>query len=497
MPAAALPFGYTDFSGGVNTKDATYLLTDNQARDMLNVQSTRTGAIVKRNGLVTFSTPPDALTSLFAFEAGGPFLIGAGGTSLYSIGTGGAVTLRKGGLTNNARWCWAQQPQVAGQGPLYGMNGVDTPQQWDGIGASMSAWTAVTGVVPNGTICFVHNNSVFVAGVPAFPSRLFWSEPGDPTNWPVANVVDLDPMDGDVITGLGPVGPYLLVGKNHKLFVVTNSDTGANRRLSDTVGIAAHRSIAAGPLGTYFLSDERGVYMTNGSTLTVLSDLIQPTIDAIVAAEKKFACGAFYQGHYYLAVCDNGTANNKTLDWDSTLGSWWLQSVSSNEFALWHPSPAGQLFSAKATAAIVDECFAPGVFTDNGQPITWVWRGPWQSPSFYRRRRFPTPYFRKRLRQMRVQGHGSVDISIARDFALAETLYQAAVFAITHTVFGGSDSFGGGGVYGDTAILQEARLYSFGVAYAFSVVFGGVSTTDDAIETYVLMLIDRTDGQVG
>lgn len=497
MPAAALPFGYQDFSGGINTKDATFLLTDNQARDLLNVQSSRTGAVIKRNGLVTFATPPVVLTSLFAFEAAGPFLVGAGGASLYSVGTGGGVTVRKTGLTNNARWCWVQQPQVAGQGPLYGMNGVDAPQQWDGVAGSMSAWTAVTGAVPNGTICFVHNNSVFVAGVPAFPSRLFWSEPGDPTNWPVANVVDLDPMDGEAITGLGPVGAYLLVGKNHKLFVVTNSDTGANRRLSDSVGVASHRSIASGPAGTYFLSEERGVYITNGSTLTVLSDVIQPTIDAIIASEKQLAAGTFYQGHYYLSICDTGTSNNKTLDWDSTLESWWVQGFGSNEFALWHPAAQGQLYGAKAAVAIVDQCFAPGVFTDNGAAMTWVWRGPWQSPSFYRRRRFPTPYFRKRLRQLRVQGHGSVDVSIAKDFAAGESLYKAAVFPAASSTFGGDGTFGGAGTYGDTPMLQEARLFSFGVAYAFSLVFGNTSSTADEVDLYVMMLVDRTDGQVG
>jgi len=161
---SALPFGYAAFQGGVNTKDATSLLTDEQARDMLNVQSSRTGAIVKRNGLSTFASPPVALTSLFAFEAAGPFLVGAGATSLYSVGTGGAVTAIKTGLSNNARWSFVQAPVIGAQGPLFGMNGVDVPQQWDGVGAATAAWTATAGVLPNGTMSVVHQNRVFVAG---------------------------------------------------------------------------------------------------------------------------------------------------------------------------------------------------------------------------------------------------------------------------------------------------------------------------------------------
>src|SRR5438093_649155 len=103
MPA--LPFEYQTFEGGFNTKDAAFLLEDTQARDLSNLQGTTAGAIVKRNGLSTFSSPAVTLTSLFASEATASlFLIGAGGTSLYKVTTGGVASAIKTGLTNNARW---------------------------------------------------------------------------------------------------------------------------------------------------------------------------------------------------------------------------------------------------------------------------------------------------------------------------------------------------------------------------------------------------------
>lgn len=509
---SSLPFLYQDFGKGLNTKAAPFLLQDEEARDLSNVQSTRTGAILKRNGLVTLASPAVTFTSLFAAEAASPAaFIGAGGTALYSVSTGGTVTQLKSGLTNNLNWSFAQMPTISGQGPLYGMNGTDTPQYWDGSSSATANWTATSGALPNGTMCVVHQNRLFVAGVAANPSRLYWSALGDPTSWPSANVVDLDPNDGESITGIGLIGPYLAVGKSHKLFLVHDANTGANRRLSDSVGIASHRSIASGPFEMYFLSNERGVYQVDAhGKITFLSDLIQPTMDSIVTAQRNTAAGTFYQGHYYLSVCTSGSQNNITLDWDSVLSSWWKHSFGSNQFAYLHPpSTSTGLYSAKSTAAIVDQCFVPNVYTDNGTAMTWVWRGPWQSPTFYRRRRFPTPYFKKRLRQVRVMGSGTVDFSLAKDFVGNETLWRANVFGGTppltfssqldSTVFGAADSsvFGlEASVFGAGSGIQQARLYSLGAANAFSMVFGSTSTTADAVHLYAMLITDRRDNVV-
>jgi hypothetical protein len=141
-------------------------------------------------------------------------------------------------ITSGVNWDFVQAAASGGQGPLYAMNGTDTPLQWTGSG-NVASWTASSGSVPNGTMCKLHANRVWVAGVSANPSRLYWSDVGDPRAWPAANVVDLDPQDGDVITGIGTIGPYLLVFKKTKTFVIYDDATGANRRLS--VGSAVRR----------------------------------------------------------------------------------------------------------------------------------------------------------------------------------------------------------------------------------------------------------------
>jgi hypothetical protein len=461
------------------------------------VQGTTAGAIIKRNGLVTFASPASALTSLFPYEAATPFLIGAGGTSLYSIGATGTVTAIKTGVTSNLHWEWVQSQPVSGSGPLYGMNGTDTPQQWSGSGSTTN-WVATTGTVPNGKYMVQAGNRIWVAGVAASPARVFFSDlipvNNGPVTWPAANVAVFDENDGEPITGLGHVGPYILVTKARHLYVITDFNTGDARRLSDNIGCISHRSIAQAPEGTYFLAEDRGVYRTNGSSITPISDQIQPTIDSIQS--RAASSGTYFDGHYYLSVDLGGGPNDTVLDFDSSLDSWWLHTFGSNQFAIWHPNGPPALFSAKsAGSAIVDQCFVPGVTVDNGTPFLWRWRGPWQSPTFYRRRRFPTPYYKKRFRQVRFDGSGTVDFSLGTDFAGGEVLWKTNAFTAPSSVFGASDgsTFGGAGLFGDNPTIGRAEAFSLGVHNAISIVFSATSSSADSVYSFVLMVTDRKD----
>lgn len=465
---------------------------------------------MKRTGLVTLASPASTLTSLYALESTTtPFLIGAGGTSLYSVTSGGTVTAIKTGLTSNKRWEFVSAPVVSSQGPLFGMNGTDTPQYWTGTGTTTN-WTNASGsvAVPNGTYMVYNQNQVFVSGVSTTPSRLYWSAIADPTNWDPASLtgagfMDFDPNDGAPITGLGVVGPYILVGKPRKLWVLVNPATATARQISNNVGIIAHRSIAVGPEGTYFLSEDRGVYVTNGTKLTPISDVITPTFNSVQSGLRAQAAGQYFDSHYYLSLplVSGSTTNDTTLDYDAQLGSWWKHTIPSNQMAIWHSGGTGTqpyLYSAKSTAAIVDQMFVPNVYQDNGMNFQWAWRGPWQSPMFYRHAWYQTPYYRKRLRQVRIDGFGTVDFSMALDFAGDETLVASNVLASSGTgsIFGGSDgtTFGAadGSLFGVPSI-QRARFFSLGVANAFSVVFSATSSTADSITSYIMMLVARRD----
>jgi hypothetical protein len=305
-----------------------------------------------------------------------------------------------------------------------------------------------------------------------------------------------------VITAIGRSGPYVVVFKPRKTYVIINpgsiiqGDTLNIRRVSDSIGCVADRSISSGTLGTYFLSEGRGVYVTNGSTVKPVSDKILPLVQA-AGVQAANAAGFYFSGHYYLSIASTGSGpNDLTLDYDELLGSWWKHSFGSNELVAWHPAGVAGLYSAKSTGPILDQCFVPNVHQDNGQGFTWVWKGPWQSPSFYRRRMYPSTWYRKRLRQIRIEGFGTVDYYLAKDFIATESLIRQNLFPGTLTAgqtFGGPGQFAGTGLFGGGAPIGEADVFSLGVARAFSQVFSATSNTQDEVYGYTLALTDRVD----
>jgi hypothetical protein len=486
------PVVFNDFSGGLDTKSAPYLVESKYARDCRNVVTTINGAIKKRAGNQTFATiPASPVMSLFGMQAT-TALVATSLTGMFSVATGGAVTNITGAalITNNARWEFTEAPASGGQGPLYGVNGVDTPKQWTGAG-NIADWTATVGGVPNGKYILYVKNRVLVAGVPGTPHRVYASALGDPRNWGTAAnqgwAVDLDPNDGDAITGIGVVGPYVMVFKNQKAYAIVDLDTGANRRLSTNVGCVAHRSIAETPQGLFFLTADRGVYATDGVNLRKVSDRITPTVDSIVAAQRANAAGAFFNDHYYLSAALSGSANNVTLDYDFNAGSWWAHTNAANQWAKWRPVAGLELYAGQAASGIIDKAYVPGVTQDNGANFTAYWRGPWIT--------FQEPYLRKRVRQMHMDGKGVVDVYLARDFRTGDELLGASVFQLPiSTTFGSaSTQFGGPGVFGDSPAQDQRVFPTLGVGRSFSVLVQGSSNQDLEVDSMTMNIQRRKD----
>lgn len=479
-----LPFSYNTFTGGLNTFAKFDLVGDTESPDCSNVQGTIEGAIVKRGGFQTVATLTNPITSIHLPEQ--EYMLAADDTAgtLIRVQTDtGALLTLKSGLTTGTRWSWLAGPAVAGQGGSYGMDGINTPQQWNSnAGTTTGNWTATDagGTVPDGSMCIYFQNQAFVTGVLTNPSRVYWSGFADPTAWNPANLngsgfMDFDPSDGYAITGIGVVGPYILVFKATKTWVIVDTATATARRLSATIGCTSFRSITETPEGTFFLGPDR-IYVTNGSKITPVSDKVQPTIDSNPLLLRPGAAGCYHGGHYYLSLnLTNGSTNDTILDWDTHFNSWWKHSIGVNDWAvrekggLFNPVP----YAANASSAFISRGFQSGIYQDNGSNFTWQWTTPWQSPSFYRRRRFPTMYYRKRMRQLRILGSGKADLSIAKDFGALTTW--------------GTD------IFSNSSTNTEKRVYGQGVARAWQLKFSGSYNSPGEVDEYVYSLVDRRD----
>jgi hypothetical protein len=437
----------------------------------------------------------------------------------------GAITVLKDNAERNTRWEFVQGPEgnhgVTDEGPIYGTNGIDDPIYWDGTSNSVATWTAYSGasaVTPHPakkcTILLYHLDKVWASGDPDNPGRI-WStgtnattKLPDPCNWDTDFIDDVEPYDGEAITGLGKVGPYLLVFKNRKTYVLTDPNTAAYRPISTGVGCVANRSIVETIQGTFFLSEDLGVCLTDGSSIRTVSDKIEPLLREVAESrplEIKNAAACYFEDSYYLSIPYEDSKNSITLEYDLASGSWWIHSLASNQYALLDPQNLPKLYSANAANREVNRLFVPNVYYDGdtSNPYLSYWQGPYWA--------WGQPHLNKRINQMRVDGKGNWSLSLAETFG---DTYQEAdgenweEAQVSTTKWGiGSDKFGDVNTEGGTPItgrafapqpgIKQVRYYTpvegWGRAWSLEISDGGTSNEDLTIYSIAAFSRARTD----
>lgn len=104
------------------------------------------------------------------------------------------------------------------------VNGTDQPCYWDGVLASFVEMpsTCYPAKCIRGFKNYLFLANTTESGTPC-PGRVRWSVVGDAYNasdWPAANYMDLDPDDGDEITGMELLGDSLIVFKERKIYAI-------------------------------------------------------------------------------------------------------------------------------------------------------------------------------------------------------------------------------------------------------------------------------------
>jgi hypothetical protein len=523
------PAVYADFSGGNNKEAGPYLLSENQCQDSRNVYANALGALVKRRGFSEHSTietsaPANALDgpahSLAAANlTPNRYLLAVGKTpsaatdSIVGIDESGEARVLKTGLTQGRRWEFVQGPVSSSQGPIYGVNGVDTPQYWSGATASTATaeWTAVNDT--GGSLSphpakecqylVYHLDKFWASGDLSKPGRIYSTGVDgnglpDPRNWDSDYTDDVDPADGEQITGLGKVGPYLVVFKGRKTYVLTDPVSRAYRTISSNIGCISHRSIVETARGTMFLSEDLGVCVTDGSSVNRVSDAIQPFLKDILDSQivnVKNAAACYFDDSYWLSLPYQSSSNSITLQYNLETNSWWIHTCVSNQFALLDPVGSPRLYSAHPTAQRIERAFAPNVYADAGQTYESYWEGPFWA--------WGAPHMNKRLHQLRVDGRGFWQLSIKESFNRPYSLPLDDL--IWEEPTGGTELFGEGPelfgdldptiVFGSQQGLIQKRYAtpSRGWGRAWSLrITDGAGGSNDLMELYAVTAFIRT-----
>lgn len=148
--------------------------------------------------------------------------------------------------------------------------------------------------------------------------------------------------------------------------------------------------------------------LTDGSQIECVSEPVNPLLDALSAAKTGDAAACYHDGRYFISYSTNGTDNNKTLEYDTTMRSWWPHSCTSNEWALLDPIGTPKLYTAATTTQSILQAFVPGSFIDRTSPYESYVTGPhliWDQP-----------HLQKRTREVRVDGSGEWTLGYAIDY---------------------------------------------------------------------------------
>jgi hypothetical protein len=209
---------------------------------------------------------------------------------------------------------------------LFTFNGTDSSYKYDGTDASAVAAVPVT------KYARWFHNYMFCAGNSSTPSRLYFSNVGDPETWGAGDYIDVNPNDGDVITGLHILGDELIVTKKNRVWVLTGfgsagfAVTDINERVTG-FGNISHRSMANIGNDNLFLSfvgempHIRSVQRTRYAVVVaggIVSDNIEGTLGGVNKTKLDLSACFFDGRRYYLALADgSSTYNNLVLVYDT------------------------------------------------------------------------------------------------------------------------------------------------------------------------------------
>lgn len=163
------------------------------------------------------------------------------GTKLLKEDVDGVWDVLTTGLTADKEPCF----EIFNDSVFWASDGhVDTPQRWDGAAGSTSN---VGGTPPTFSFMVKHKNRMWAAGVASNPSRLYYSGALDGNDWvgATSGSIDIDPSDGDRITGLKSHKNELLVFKGthrqsiHRITGSSPSGSDAFARIPFVTGVGS------------------------------------------------------------------------------------------------------------------------------------------------------------------------------------------------------------------------------------------------------------------
>jgi len=256
---------------------------------------------------------------------------------------------------------------VAAENVLYAFDGGSVPAKIT-PGSPSTAAAVADGNFPAGKFAVWFHNFLFVAGVSASKSRLYWSDLGDSDDFTngVTGSLDINPDDGDEITGLAVLKDELIIFKRNRIWSLTGFGTASftvddlNEKLTG-FGTVSHRSIVNTGNDLYYMShvggepEFRSLQRTRYGVIVeggLISDDIKGTLSGLNEGRLGQTAGIFdgrkVRWSYPLS---GSTTNNQNSILDTVTSGWTRDTgINASCFAEFDFSSESAIYFGEATA---------------------------------------------------------------------------------------------------------------------------------------------------
>jgi len=324
-------FALTSFMG-LNTETSDFLLRDNEASDLSNVDVDYRGYLRNRPGysLVNAVAIIDAphVLGLYKFYKDGittPLFICAAGDKIYKLADSTWTDMEAALATTGGRWNFITHNNVC-----YGADDKNTPVKITATNStySISDWTSASIYNPPDAapLIIVHRDRIFIAGDPTAYSTLRYTDTAATPDIDATGNTGIGILkgDGQKITGLAKLGFNLIVLKHHQIHHIsgcTSADFVRRQILEGgRKGCYASRSLAKTG-NTLIMLHDGGIINFNGTSVQDMSTNFKIKIDGIDDDYIQNACAAYKNNRYWLSYQTGETSNDKTLVIDAISGA--------------------------------------------------------------------------------------------------------------------------------------------------------------------------------
>lgn len=323
----------SSFTGGQNDSDQIDQIKDDECVYIQNMITQGTGYLVNRGGHdyvgdTSVATNPVVGNYTFVTDAGTVIELRMETTNLQYNNAGTWTNIDTGFTTGLDTWFTQANNKV------YISNGTDNTHSYDG-----SSVSDLGASYPKGKYSAWWKNYFFIAGDAyiggtGYKNRVFFSNLGTPDTMTTGtDYFDVGKSDGQSITGIYPLGEFLVIFKRKSIYILSGANPDAWKlsasvnnlsTIANGIGCVSAKSIVQVGNDLWFASDDgiRSVRRNEQGSIPLMglvSKNISGTFDTINKSAYDKICGTFFENKVYMAIPTGVSSTNNVVMVANTL----------------------------------------------------------------------------------------------------------------------------------------------------------------------------------